>query len=502
MEFRATLMLITSALVLCRVLHNISSHFDSVQAEHYFNHTGCGHKSPSNITICHGMTSTLENQNYLAAVLSNCKTASSNGNKLINHMLSNHGTSQNEVLLRFLCTNLLLLAGDLESNPGPYKSKYPCTVCNLAYFDSDSEILWAQLQLQGAKAWFIGCFYRPPSDGEYSLSEFEKSLDSLAEKSNTKNMLIGGDFNLGDIDWDSHSVPKYANHSNLCHKLLAISNDHNLSQMVTEPTHRTDDTENILDLILTSNPTVVDNLYHMPGLGVCKHDVIMTHVNISPQRARTPPRRVSMYKHLDSEAFTNDAEKLKDSYFQSDPEGKSVQDNWTFFRNVLQHLTEKHIPTKLVRPSRDLPWMTRDLKRQIRRKQRWFKRAKHSKGRHVWETYKNIQKATKQSFRKAYWDYINNTLSPRMEENPKIFWRFVKALKRDNTSISALRDNGQLISEPKGKAEVLNKYFKSVFTREDMTNIPEPTTPEFPRMQNFTITEEGALQTLGKLRSG
>ena len=106
-----------------------------------------------------------------------------------------------------------------------------------------------------------------------------------------------------------------------------------------------------------------------------KHDVLMTYVNINPQRARSPPRRISMYKILDTDAFTNDAEKLKENYFKTEPQNRTVEDNWTFFRNETQRLMEKHIPTKLVRSSRDLPWMSRDLKRQIKKKQRWHKKS-------------------------------------------------------------------------------------------------------------------------------
>ena len=36
------------------------------------------------------------------------------------------------VLLRFLCSFLMLQAGDLETNPGPRPLKYPCQICNLA----------------------------------------------------------------------------------------------------------------------------------------------------------------------------------------------------------------------------------------------------------------------------------------------------------------------------------------------------------------------------------
>ena len=365
-------------------------------------------------------------------------------------------------------------------------------------FDTDCEVLWAQLQMKGSKSLFVGSFYRPPSDKDYSMDQFNKSITKVVSKSKSANILVAGDFNLGDIDWTSNSVKKYANKGPLCRKLLDISNDYCLSQMVTDPTHRTEDTENILDLVFTSNPTAVEDVIHMPGLGICKHDTLMTQLNLQPQKARSPPRKIHMYKKLDSEAFVASAEKLQADFFSSNIIAKGVEKSWLFFRRGLQKIIDSHIPTKKVRPSRDLPWMTRALKSQIRRKCRWFKKAKKVKSSRVWDKYKAVQKETRQKIRKAYQDYMENTLAPNMEENPKIFWRFIKALKRDSGGIATLRDQGQLISDSHGKAEILNHYFKSVFTKEDTTHAPNKGTSPFPEMGNFTVTTAGVIKLLNE----
>ena len=53
-------------------------------------------------------------------------------------------------------------------------------------------------------------------------------------------------------------------------------------------------------------------------------------------------------------------------------------------------------------------------------------------------------------------------LTPKMEENPKHFWKFIKGKRQDNTGIATLRQNGKLKSDPQTKAEILNGYFESV----------------------------------------
>ncbi|KAJ8026320.1 RNA-directed DNA polymerase from mobile element jockey [Holothuria leucospilota] len=366
-------------------------------------------------------------------------------------------------------------------------------------FDSDCEVLWAQLQMKSSRSLFIGCFYRPPKDNDYSLDQFNNSLNMVVSKTNTSNIFVSGDFNLGDIDWNSNAVKVNAYKSGLCQKLINISNDYSLSQMVSDPTHRTEDTENILDLVFTTNPTIIDDLIHMPGLGVCSHDALLSLLSYQPQKTKTPPRRIYMYKKLNMEPLLADAENFKNKFLSSNIITKGVNVSWIFFRDEIKKLMATHIPTKLVKPSRDLPWMSRILKRQIRLKSRWFKKTKQSKSPRVWSRYKHLQKQTQQMMRKAYRDYMNDVLTPSMEDNPKIFWRFVKSLKRDSGGIGALRDQGQLISDSKGKADLLNNYFRSVFTIEQTHDIPNKGTSPFPLMSKFKVTNEGVLNLLNDL---
>ena len=73
-------------------------------------------------------------------------------------------------------------------------------------FDADCEVVWAQLQTRGAKPVFIGCYYRPPNDGALSLDELDLSISRVFKNNASPNIWLGGDFNLGDIDWNSLTV--------------------------------------------------------------------------------------------------------------------------------------------------------------------------------------------------------------------------------------------------------------------------------------------------------
>ena len=64
---------------------------------------------------------------------------------------------------------------------------------------------------------------------------------------------------------------------------LEAFNDCLLEQMVTLPTRG----HNILDLIFTSNPTLMDKISISPGLS--DHDIVMAEINARPARTQQPP---------------------------------------------------------------------------------------------------------------------------------------------------------------------------------------------------------------------
>ena len=60
-----------------------------------------------------------------------------------------------------------------------------------------------------------------------------------------------------------------------------------------------------------------------------------------------------------------------------------------------------------------------------------------------------------------------------MKEKPKLFWKYAKSRLKTRENIPNLKnDDGSLAKRPKDQAESLNNYFCSVFSEEDLSNIP------------------------------
>ena len=68
-------------------------------------------------------------------------------------------------------------------------------------------------------------------------------------------------------------------------------------------------------------------------------------------------------------------------------------------------------------------------------------------------------------------------LAAELKTNPKYFWRFCKSKTRTNTKIGKIV-TGDRTEAKKSEEKVieLNTFFSSVFTKEDMANLP--TAPE------------------------
>ena len=58
-------------------------------------------------------------------------------------------------------------------------------------------------------------------------------------------------------------------------------------------------------------------------------------------------------------------------------------------------------------------------------------------------------------------------------KNPKHFWNFIKSRKKVSTGVAPLKTEGLTFSGSLNKANIMGDQFCSVFTQEDMSEIPD-----------------------------
>ena len=111
-------------------------------------------------------------------------------------------------------------------------------------------------------------------------------------------------------------------------------------------------------------------------------------------------------------------------------------------------------------------------RKAIRKKTKTWKKYRQTGNAEDHERYrKALNKATK-TVKKAKGDF-EIKLAAEIKNDSKSFFSYARSKLRTKEQIGPLRDtNGNLIEEPKLMAILLNEFFSSVFTTEDLTNIP------------------------------
>jgi hypothetical protein len=78
---------------------------------------------------------------------------------------------------------------------------------------------------------------------------------------------------------------------------------------------------------------------------------------------------------------------------------------------------------------------------------------------------------------------------PNSERSQKqnFFGNYIKGLRKDNSGVAPLRDNGILVNNTQQKAEILNIQYHSVFTPENDSPIQATLNSNYPSMPEITV---------------
>ena len=163
---------------------------------------------------------------------------------------------------------------------------------------------------------------------------------------------------------------------------------------------------------------------------------------------------------------------------------------------------DRNIPSKISSSRFSFPWVNRSIKRDIRKKQRLYNKArKWGKATHMSE-FRRLRRSIDRKIRKSYKTYIRDIIGGSLKsDNTKPFWNFIKSKRKEVSGVSPLNVAGKILSTAYDKAGALNGQFCSVFTRDDTGNIPDLGTSNVPDISNIIITTEGVFKLLSNLQT-
>jgi hypothetical protein len=153
----------------------------------------------------------------------------------------------------------------------------------------------------------------------------------------------------------------------------------------------------------------------------------------------------------------------------------------------VHELVKKYVPERRRRNHNRPPWLSRNILREIRRKKRLWKSAKEGA---KLDEYKAAEKKVRNLIRNAKRNFEKKIArgSGSEQNSKRKFHAYVRQRTKTKPGIGPLKDNtGRVVQEDAEMANLLNKFFSSVFTREDTTTVPEPERQQY-RQEIWTVS--------------
>ena len=336
----------------------------------------------------------------------------------------------------------------------------------------DIESIWIETEISKKKI-LVGTYYRPPNQNtaeiEHFLEKLQETIDNTA-LTNSESIIITGDFNDRCIVWnDDHS------RSDLSNKLVNLLNATNLHQIIQEPTRITVTCANLLDLIITDSPGYIMDSGTLPPIANLDHSAVFCKLTIRYITDISYKRHIWDYKNANFQELNQAL--LHAPWDVGIEMFDDISDSAEYFSNLLLSTAKEYIPNRsvLIRP-RDKPWMTNELRRLFRIRNRLFntfKKKRSIENEHKFREAKRIASIARDTAKQNYKLKLSNKLAdPNISS--KDYWHTAKQIYKAkiHSGIPTLVDNNITYTTSLSKANLLNDFFASQQTIPDMNNVP------------------------------
>ena len=190
---------------------------------------------------------------------------------------------------------------------------------------------------------------------------------------------------------------------------------------------------------------------------------------------------------------------------------RPAPDLWKLLKDSIVEGVQRYIPHRNTRKLDSLPFVTPDIRKLIRKRDRMYDRMKtankdvfqHNRAIKAKQRFRELKQEVQQKLRRSYWKYVESVITPlETEPGMKRFWSFVRHMRTDNCGIAALKEDGRTLTDSKSKADACNRQFESVFTDETPLTTTHLSKPQLhPSCPDIVITCPGVVKLLSSLKA-
>ena len=326
------------------------------------------------------------------------------------------------------------------------------TAYEIHEIDAQCEALWVGIRNSMGEI-IIGVCYKCPNAIDFEVENLHRSIKHYSQKT----AVIMGDFNYGDIDWESMETTGEGS------KFIDLIQDCFLEQHVMDATRG----GKILDLVLSTEPTLVEEVTIGCPVANSDHNVIYFKI---PRRVDRKASKQEVFNYHKAE-YDKICEELELVDWEKQLQGSDVEEMWQNIKEELIKCRREYVPKRKIKRRKFPFWMKGHIVRMIKAKNKMWKRFKERPSYENQRNYNEMRNKVTFEIRQAKSNF-ELKLAENIKEDPKTFYAYARSKSKAKVGIGPLKLNGKLIEDDLEMAKIFNDYFASVFTREDTNSIP------------------------------
>ena len=222
---------------------------------------------------------------------------------------------------------------------------------------------------------------------------------------------------------------------------------------------------------------MIDEIRHEAPLGKSHHQSLFFQYKCYTAKATNSSERYQFSKgDYDSLRTSLGAQDISQQIKDLD-----VEAAWKVFKTVLDQAVEDCVPkVKCQDGSRKRKplWMNEAALRKVKKKTHAYHRYMETREGADYLIYAKARNQARNSCRQAVKEY-EKSVARDAKKNPKAFFAYAKSKLRTQEGVADLVDGDRKVTSDTGKANVLNRFFGSVFTDERKENMPQCADKDF-----------------------